>query len=198
MCQVTGRRSRQVFEAEPVEGVWSVWGEWSPCSQSCSVGVSQRSRKCLPPPPPQAPPLSHSPPNWAGFLQGGIGGPVISPVRPYYPPHYPGQHPPYQPPPASTNHNPGLSLYRNTPTGGGGAPVPAQNNPSPPFYQPEFPPNNQDLVSVYRSPYQTPSHSYNQPARIIRRPTSPGTGRAIGGGNRRSVSTNREGLPARR
>uniref|UniRef100_A0A672G1W4 Uncharacterized protein n=1 Tax=Salarias fasciatus TaxID=181472 RepID=A0A672G1W4_SALFA len=58
--------SRQVFEAEPVEGVWSVWGDWSECTQTCGVGVSQRSRKCLPPPPPQAPPYSLSPPNWAG------------------------------------------------------------------------------------------------------------------------------------
>uniref|UniRef100_A0A7N6AA71 PLAC domain-containing protein n=1 Tax=Anabas testudineus TaxID=64144 RepID=A0A7N6AA71_ANATE len=88
--QVSGRRSRQVFEAEHVEGVWSVWGEWSQCSQTCGVGVSQRRRTCLPPPPPQTPPLSHSPPNWAGYLPGGIGGPVISPVRPYYPPRYPG------------------------------------------------------------------------------------------------------------
>uniref|UniRef100_A0A7N6C5N7 PLAC domain-containing protein n=1 Tax=Anabas testudineus TaxID=64144 RepID=A0A7N6C5N7_ANATE len=83
-------QSRQVFEAEHVEGVWSVWGEWSQCSQTCGVGVSQRRRTCLPPPPPQTPPLSHSPPNWAGYLPGGIGGPVISPVRPYYPPRYPG------------------------------------------------------------------------------------------------------------
>uniref|UniRef100_A0A4W6FR92 PLAC domain-containing protein n=1 Tax=Lates calcarifer TaxID=8187 RepID=A0A4W6FR92_LATCA len=51
------------------------------CSQTCGVGVSQRSRKCLPPPPPQSPPLSHSPPNWAGYLPRGIGGPVISPAR---------------------------------------------------------------------------------------------------------------------
>ncbi|KAG7237683.1 hypothetical protein INR49_032129 [Caranx melampygus] len=114
--KVAGRRSRQVFEAEPVEGVWSVWGEWSECSQTCGIGISQRSRRCLPPPTPQSPPLSHSPPNWAGYLPGGIGGPVISPVRPFYPPRYPGQHPPYRPPPISSNHNPGLSLFRNTPT----------------------------------------------------------------------------------
>uniref|UniRef100_A0A672GN02 PLAC domain-containing protein n=1 Tax=Salarias fasciatus TaxID=181472 RepID=A0A672GN02_SALFA len=58
VSQAAGRRSRQVFEAEPVEGVWSVWGDWSECTQTCGVGVSQRSRKCLPPPPPQAPPYS--------------------------------------------------------------------------------------------------------------------------------------------
>lgn len=205
--KVAGRRSRQVFDAEPVEGVWSVWGEWSECSQTCSVGVSQRSRKCLPPPPPQNPPLSHSPPNWAGYVPGGIGGPVISPLRPFYSPRYPGQHQPYHSPSIPTHHNPGLSLYRNTNTGGGvvgggggggggGAPVPGQANPNPPYYQPEFPPTSQDHVSVYRSPYHAPSHGYNQPARIIRRPTNPGTARAAG--SRRSISANRDGLPARR
>ncbi|XP_060936459.1 thrombospondin type-1 domain-containing protein 4 [Limanda limanda] len=201
--KVTGRRSRQVFEAEPVDGVWSVWGEWSECSQTCGVGVSQRSRTCLPPP--QSPPLSHSPPNWAGYRPGGIGGPVISPGFPYYPPRFPGQHPPYHSPPISSNHNPGLSLYRNAPTGGGGgggegggAPVPGQANPSLPFYQQEFSPTNQDHVSVYRSPYHAPSHGYTQPARVIRRPTNPGAVRGGGSGSRRSVSPSREGLPARR
>ncbi|XP_078143483.1 ADAMTS-like protein 4 isoform X2 [Centroberyx gerrardi] len=194
--KVAGRRSRQVFEAEAVEGVWSAWGEWSECSQTCGVGVSQRSRKCLPPPPPQTPLLSRSPPNWGGYVPGGIGGPVISAVGPYYPSHYPGQHPPYYSPSVSTNHNPGLPLYRNTPVGGGA--VPGLANPSPPFYQPEFSPANQDHVSVYRSPYHATSHGYNQPARITRRPTNPGAARNGGGGSRRSVSTNREGLPARR
>lgn len=182
-----------------MEGVWSVWGEWSACSQTCNVGVSERSRKCQPPPPPQSPPVSFSPSNWGGgYLPGGIGGPVISPLRPYYPPRYPGQHTPYHSPPISSNHNPGVSLYRNTPAGGGGAPVPGQTNPPPLFYQQELPPTNQERVSVYRSPYHIPSHGYNQPARAIRRPTNPGGVRAGGGGSRRSVSTNREGLPARR
>ncbi|XP_068998800.1 LOW QUALITY PROTEIN: thrombospondin type-1 domain-containing protein 4-like [Embiotoca jacksoni] len=196
--KVAGRRSRQVFEAEPAEGVWSVWGEWSECSQTCSVGISQRSRKCLPPPPPLTPPLQGSPPNWAGYLPGGVGGPVISPMSPYYPAHYPGQHPSYHSPSISTNRNPGLSLYRNSPAGGGGPPLPGQTNRSPPFYQPEFSPLNQDHVPIYRSPYHAPSHGYNQPGRIIRRPTNPGAGRAGGGGSRRSVSASREGLTTRR
>lgn len=181
---MTGRRSRQVFEAEPVEGVWSVWGEWSGCSQTCGVGVSQRSRTCFPPPPP----LSHSPPNWAGYVPGGMGGPV----HPYYPPRYPGPHRPYHSSSISDNHNQGVSLYRNTNPGGGGAPVPGQANPNPPFFQPEFSSSDQDHASVYRSPYHAPSHGYNQPSRTIRRPTNPG------GGSRRSIGPNREGLPMRR
>ncbi|TNN80968.1 Thrombospondin type-1 domain-containing protein 4 [Liparis tanakae] len=194
--KVTGRRSRQVFEAEPVEGVWAAWAEWSDCSQTCGVGLSQRSRTCLPPPPP--PPISHPPPNWAGYLPGGIGGPVLSPGRPYYPPHYPGQNQPYHSPPISTNHNQGVSLYRNTNPGGGGDPVPGQANPNPMFYQAEMSPTNQDHGSSYRSPYHAPSHSNNQPARTIRRPTNPGAPRAAGGGSRRSIGHTREGLNARR
>lgn len=201
--QVARRRSRQVFEEEPVDGVWSAWGEWAECSQSCGVGVAQRSRKCLPPPPSHTPPLSQAPPNWAGYLPGGIGGPVLSHARPYYTPRYPGQHQPYRTP--SSSHNPGLPLYRNTNTVGGGgggggavAPVPGQTSPSHSFYRPEYPPANQDHVSVYRPPYQTAPHSYNQPGRVIRRPSSPGAVRPGGGGNRRSVSPSREGLPHRR
>ncbi|KAM7383410.1 hypothetical protein PAMP_003066 [Pampus punctatissimus] len=122
----------------------------------------------------------------------------MSPMRPYYPPRFPGQHSPYHPPQIPANHNPGLPLYRDTPAGGGGAPVPGQTNRSPPFYQPEFSPTNQDLVSVYRSPQHTPPNGYSQPGRIIRRPTNPGAARAAGAGNRRSVSANREGLSVRR
>uniref|UniRef100_A0A674PFX4 Thrombospondin type-1 domain-containing protein 4-like n=1 Tax=Takifugu rubripes TaxID=31033 RepID=A0A674PFX4_TAKRU len=73
------RRSRQAFD-DALQGVWSVWGEWSECSQTCGGGVSTRTRTCLPPPPPQTPPVSHPIPNWAGYLPGGIGGPVVPPV----------------------------------------------------------------------------------------------------------------------
>ncbi|XP_034030554.1 ADAMTS-like protein 4 isoform X2 [Thalassophryne amazonica] len=199
--KVAGRRSRQTFELEPVEGVWSVWGEWSECSQTCGMGVSQRSRTCLPPPPPQTPPISRSPINWGGYLPRGVGGPVVSAMRPYYPPRYSGQHPLHHSQQISSNPSPGLPLYRNYPSGESRSPVPGHANPSPPFYQPDFSQANQELVSVYRSPYNSPAHDYNQPARLIRKPTNPGTGRAGGGGgggSRRSVSTRREGLPARR
>ncbi|CAG6015343.1 unnamed protein product [Menidia menidia] len=144
--KVAGRRSRQVYEAEPVAGVWSPW--------------------------------------------------VISPANPYYLPRYPGQHPSYRSPSVSRNNNAGLPLYRNTPRGGEGPPVPGQTNRAPTFYHPEFSPANQDPVSAYRSPY-TSSNGYGQPARI-RRPANPEAVRGGGGGSRRSVSTGREGPLARR
>ncbi|XP_012721199.2 thrombospondin type-1 domain-containing protein 4 [Fundulus heteroclitus] len=195
--KVVGRRSRQVLEAEPVDGVWSVWGEWSECSQSCGVGVSQRSRKCLPPPPSSPTlPLSFAPPNWAGYYPGSVRGPLTSPGSPYYPPRYPGQRPSYHPPSVSRSHNPGLPLYRNTPTGGEGPPVPVQSNRSPPFYNSEASPVGQE--PAYHPPYHMTPQGYNQPARVFRRPTNPGAGRAGGGGSRRSIPAGREGLPSRR
>lgn len=201
--KVAGRRSRQVHDVDPAEGVWSVWGEWSECSQPCGVGVSQRSRTCLAPPPspPRTPPLSYSPPNWGGYLQRGFGGPVVSPVRPFYPQSYPPYRSPHSPP---TGHNAGLPLYRNTNSGGGvgggggGAPLPGAPIPSPPFRQPEFPSANHERAPVPRHPYSSSSHGYSQPTRIIRRPTSRLAARAGGGGSRRSVSTNREGSSSRR
>ncbi|XP_061676169.1 thrombospondin type-1 domain-containing protein 4 [Syngnathoides biaculeatus] len=185
--KVAGRRSRQVFEAEPVEGVWSVWTEWSDCSQSCGVGVSQRSRNCLPPPL-ISPPVSYSVPNWGGPLPAGVGGPIISPMRPYNPSR---QHPPHNQLP---NANQGVSLYRNTPPEGDAG----LTNPSSPFHQAEYPVGHQNRVSVYRSPYRAPSRAYNQQQRTARRPSNPGALRAGGGGSRRSVSTSRESLPVRR
>ncbi|XP_054637197.1 thrombospondin type-1 domain-containing protein 4 isoform X2 [Dunckerocampus dactyliophorus] len=186
--KVVGRRSRQVIEADPVEGVWSVWGEWSECTQTCGVGVSQRTRKCLPPP--QNSPISFPQPSWAGYLPGGMGG---SSMHPYHPSH---QHMPHHSPPS--HHNQGVSLYRNTPTtGGGGAPLAAgQSNPSSPFHPADYPASNQNRVSVYRSPYHAPSRGNSPQTRTIRRPTNPAAMRGGGGGSRRSTS--REGLPVRR
>ncbi|XP_077454648.1 thrombospondin type-1 domain-containing protein 4 isoform X1 [Stigmatopora argus] len=184
--KVAGRRSRQVFEAEPVEGVWSGWAEWSDCSQPCGVGVSQRARKCLPPPP-VSPPISYMPPNWGSYRPSGAGGSLLSSMRPYPPSR---QHLPHH---QSPNPNQGVSLYRNNPPGG----HVGQGEPS--FYQAEYPTANQNRVSVYRSPYSGPSRAYNQQQRTIRRPGNHGASRGGGGGgSRRSVSTSREALPVRR
>ncbi|MEQ2285000.1 hypothetical protein AMECASPLE_027325 [Ameca splendens] len=197
ISQVASRRSRQIYEAEPVDGVWSVWGEWSECSQTCGVGLSQRSRNCLPPPPPpQTPPHSFASPNWADYFPGSVGGPAISLGSPYYPPRYPGQRPSYHPPSVSRSHNPGLPLYRNTPTSGEGPSVLGQGNRSPPFYNSEVSPASQE--TAYRPPYHMTSQGYNQPASVFRRPTNPGTARAGGSGNRRSIPASRDGLPSRR
>ncbi|KAM4662543.1 hemicentin-2 [Discoglossus pictus] len=35
----------------PVDGAWTNWGSWSPCSASCGDGSRQRSRSCFSPPP---------------------------------------------------------------------------------------------------------------------------------------------------
>ncbi|XP_040268392.1 ADAMTS-like protein 4 isoform X1 [Bufo bufo] len=51
--KVSHRRSRQTVEDDPVEnkiaGTWGSWGPWSSCSQTCGVGVIERSRSCLSP-----------------------------------------------------------------------------------------------------------------------------------------------------
>ncbi|XP_053699740.1 thrombospondin type-1 domain-containing protein 4 [Synchiropus splendidus] len=196
--KVTGRRSRQTFEPEPVDGEWSPWGEWSECSQTCGSGVSQRSRKCMPPPPPQNPLVSLSSPSWAGYSPGAVGGPPVSPMRPYYSSRYLVPHAPYRSPPISSNHNPGVSLFWHGPEGPGAAPVPGQGNRSPPYYQPDFGSTSPQRLSPYQSPYHPSSHGHHQASRVARRPTNPGAVRPEGGSSRRSVSNSREGFQARR
>ncbi|XP_069805853.1 ADAMTS-like protein 4 [Dendropsophus ebraccatus] len=51
--KVSHRRSRQTSEDDPAEnkiaGTWGPWGSWSSCSQTCALGVIERSRTCLSP-----------------------------------------------------------------------------------------------------------------------------------------------------
>ncbi|KAL2084717.1 hypothetical protein ACEWY4_020235 [Coilia grayii] len=195
-----GRRSRQA-EVEELEGVWSPWGEWEECSQSCGVGVSERRRRCLPPP-------QTLPQTWPGpaYLPPVVPNqsPVISALRPYHPSIYPpnelpryggaglGSRQPVYPPVQPANPNPGLPLYRSEPGGGG----PSQPSHVAPYY----PPANQDPASVYRgSSYPSSgSSSYGQSGRGSRRPPNHGPSRSAGGGSRRSVATNRDSLSFRR
>ncbi|XP_026858903.2 ADAMTS-like protein 4 [Electrophorus electricus] len=203
--QVSRRRSRQVEEDGP-EGLWSPWSDWGTCSQSCGVGVSERRRHCMPPPQPPAQ-------TWGGpaYVMSGVvnHSPVISAIRPYYPSTYPGNEPPqfsngaadrppFYSPSFSANQSPGLPLYRNTAEGAD----PEQPNHLLPFYRPDFTPSNQQPVSVYRShPFAASSSTslpYGQLGRASRRPPNHGSARAGGGGNRRSVSPNRDPSSVRR
>ncbi|KAI1885902.1 hypothetical protein AGOR_G00208540 [Albula goreensis] len=197
--QATGRKSRQAPETE---GVWGPWSTWTDCSQSCGVGVSERRRQCLPPP--------RSPQHWgSSFLPPGLPNhtPIISALRPYYPSQYPvsdpsqvggGERPPFFTPPLGTNPNPGISIYRNNP--GAGAAAMDRSNPGSPLYRPEFPPPNQEPVSIYRPPSSFPSAplSYGQTRRPSRRPTNQGSSRPGGGGSRRSGVTSRDAASSRR
>ncbi|XP_066465335.1 ADAMTS-like protein 4 isoform X1 [Eleutherodactylus coqui] len=51
--KVPHRRSRQTIEDDSLEnkivGTWGSWGTWSSCSQTCGLGVIERSRTCLSP-----------------------------------------------------------------------------------------------------------------------------------------------------
>ncbi|XP_035242182.1 ADAMTS-like protein 4 [Anguilla anguilla] len=195
--QAAGRKSRQALEREAQEGVWGPWTTWTDCSQSCGVGVSERRRQCLPPP--------RIPQTWGApsFLPQGLPNhtPVISAIRPYYPSQYPdpsqfggGERPPFFTPALRPNQNPGISIYRTDP----GAATADRANPAAPFYRPEFPPPNQEPVSIYRPPsFPSSSLSYGQ-RRASTRTANHGAGRAGGGGSRRSAVTSRDAASSRR
>lgn len=190
--------------------MWGPWSEWTECSQSCGVGISERRRQCMPPaqPPQQA---------WSGasYLASSASShnPMISAVRPYYPPVYPGsepshystsraERPPFYSPSRPANQSPGLPLYRSPAE----ETDPGQPSHVPQFYRPEFTPSSQQPVSIYRSPSSPSSSSssssssvpYGQSGRASRRPPNHGAGRGGGSGSRRSVSTSRDPSSARR
>eukprot|EP00079_Xenopus_tropicalis_P010540 XP_002935503.1 PREDICTED: ADAMTS-like protein 4 [Xenopus tropicalis] len=51
--KVSSRTPRQTLEDEgagnKISGLWGTWGPWSSCSQTCGLGVIERSRSCLSP-----------------------------------------------------------------------------------------------------------------------------------------------------
>ncbi|KAM4662978.1 ADAMTS-like protein 4 isoform 2-T2 [Discoglossus pictus] len=51
--QLNPRTPRQTLEdaavGNKIAGTWGTWSSWSVCSQTCGIGVIERSRTCLPP-----------------------------------------------------------------------------------------------------------------------------------------------------
>ncbi|XP_073495651.1 ADAMTS-like protein 4 isoform X2 [Phyllobates terribilis] len=96
--KVPHRRSRQTSEDDQVEnkvaGTWGSWGTWSSCSQTCGLGVIERSRACLSPyqqvswvprpePNPHSIQLHPEPP----FRDESDNLYSVGPARPLYPLH---------------------------------------------------------------------------------------------------------------
>ncbi|KAM4690470.1 ADAMTS-like protein 4 [Rhinophrynus dorsalis] len=101
--KLTNRTPRQTLEDgvtdNKITGTWSTWGPWSSCSQTCGLGVIERSRSCLSPfqqvpwvPGAEAvlPPIIQTHPQPP--LQGETSNQFpYGPVRPAYPLHTDGE-----------------------------------------------------------------------------------------------------------
>ncbi|XP_023685810.1 thrombospondin type-1 domain-containing protein 4 isoform X1 [Paramormyrops kingsleyae] len=199
-ARVSGRKARQTQETEGLEASWGPWSPWGDCSQTCGVGVSDRRRRCL-----AKPRASHS---WElpAFLSLGLPNhtPVVSAIRPHYPSQYPltdtyaysgGERRPFYSPSSSANQNGRLPVFRRSQGSG----LPDQARPEAPLSWRDFPPYNQESVSVYRPPsFPSSSINYGQVGRSPWPPDSEGTGRVAGGGTRRSVPANQDGVSPRR
>lgn len=198
--QVSGRKARQIQETEGLEASWGPWSPWGDCSQTCGMGVSDRRRRCLP-----KPRASHS---WElpAFLPLGLPNhaPIVSAIRPHHPSQYPltdtyaysgGERRPFHSPSSSANQNARLPVFRRSQGSG----LPDQARPEAPLSWRDFPPYNQESVSVYRPPsFPSSPINYGQVGRSPWPPDSEGTGRVTGGGTRRSVPANQDGVSLRR
>ncbi|KAL4616653.1 ADAMTS-like protein 4 [Arapaima gigas] len=195
---VAGRRSRQASEAEPRGGVWGAWSPWTDCSQSCGPGVSERRRRCLPPP--------YVPLDWGlpAFLPPGLPNhtPVISAIRPDYPPplsfpdpHPYGEQPPFYPQSALPSRNSGLPVFASD------RGVAAHDRPGAgaSLYRREFPSRGQELLPLYRpSAFPSPPRHYGPLGRSSPPPAGQRTATVRSGESRRSVPTSQDAAVPRR
>ncbi|XP_004594559.2 SCO-spondin [Ochotona princeps] len=85
-CPLNQLRSQSCFvQACPVDGTWTEWEAWGPCSVSCGGGHQSRRRSCVDPPPKNggAPCLGTSQERVPCSLQPCTGGTDCGPDRVY-------------------------------------------------------------------------------------------------------------------